>query len=122
VVASGPLSASELQVFKAEFFKALAHPLRIRLLEVLRAGERSVQELQQAVGVDQSTVSQQLAVLRRQGIVVARKEGTSVRYAVRDRRVGALLDVARAIFNTHLVGTQVMLRELQRERRAPRRR
>jgi ArsR family transcriptional regulator len=81
-----------------------------------------VQELQQAVGVDQSTVSQQLAVLRRQGIVVARKEGTSVRYAVRDRRVGALLDVARAIFNTHLVGTQVMLRELQRERRAPRRR
>ncbi|MBI2216294.1 MAG: helix-turn-helix transcriptional regulator [Candidatus Rokubacteria bacterium] len=111
-----------LQVFKADFFKALAHPLRIRVLELLRAGEKSVQELQQALGVDQSTVSQQLAVLRRQSIVSARKEGTSVRYAVRDRRVSDLLDVARAIFDNQLVGTQTLLRELRRERPVSRRR
>jgi ArsR family transcriptional regulator len=112
---------TELQVFKAEFFKALAHPLRIRILETLRGGERSVQELQAALGVDQSTVSQQLAVLRRHSIAVARKEGTTVRYAVRDRRVGDLLDAARAIFDNQLVDTQAMLRELRRER-PPRRR
>ncbi|HUG38060.1 MAG TPA: metalloregulator ArsR/SmtB family transcription factor [Candidatus Limnocylindrales bacterium] len=112
----------ELQVFKAEFFKALAHPIRIRILEILRVGERSVQELQGTLELDQSTVSQQLAVLRRQEIVTARKEGTTVRYAVRDPRVGQLLDVARTIFNARLTGSQTMLRELRREgRRAERR-
>ena len=115
-------SSDELQVFKAEFFKALAHPMRIRLLEVLRHGERSVQDLQAALDLDQSTVSQQLAVLRAKRVVVARKEGTTVRYAVRDSRVGALLDVARAIFNAQLTGSQTMLKALRQEsRRVPRR-
>jgi DNA-binding transcriptional ArsR family regulator len=113
----------DLQLFKAEFFKALAHPVRIRLLEVLRHGERSVQELQAALTVDQSTVSQHLAILRAKHVVASRKEGTTVRYAVRDARVGALLDVSRAIFNAQLTGSQTMLRALRREsRRPPRRR
>ena len=112
----------ELQVFKAEFFKALAHPLRIRILEILRHGERSVQELQTALALDQSAVSQQLAILRAKRVVTARKEGTTVRYAVLDARVGTLLDVARAIFNAQLSGTQTMLRALQKEGRRPRRR
>lgn len=112
-----------LQAFKAEFFKALAHPVRIRILEVLRHGERPVQALQGALGLDQATVSQQLAVLRAKQVVTARKEGTTVRYAVRDARVGALLDVARAIFNTQLSGSQTMLKALRQEsRRPPRRR
>ena len=113
----------DLQLFKAEFFKALAHPVRVRLLEVLRHGERSVQELQAALTVDQSTVSQHLAILRARHVVTSRKEGTTVRYAVRDARVGALLDVSRAIFNAQLTGSQTMLRALRREgRRSPRRR
>ena len=119
---SGSLPASDLQRFKADFFKALAHPIRIRLLEVLRVRERSVQELQAALGLDQSTVSQQLAILRAKHVVVARKEGTTVRYAVRDPLVGNLLDVARRIFNNQLAGTRTMLRELQREARRPARR
>jgi len=114
--------AQDLQSFKAEFFKALAHPVRIRLLEVLRHGERSVQELQGALKLDQSTVSQQLAILRARQVVVSRKEGTTVRYAVRDARVGELLDVARAIFNAQLTGHQTMLRALRREGRRPGRR
>ncbi|PYN62303.1 MAG: transcriptional regulator [Candidatus Rokuibacteriota bacterium] len=116
------MPASDLQRFKADFFKALAHPIRIRLLEVLRVRERSVQELQAALGLDQSTVSQQLAILRAKHVVVARKEGTTVRYAVRDPLVGNLLDVARRIFNNQLAGTRTMLRELQREARRPARR
>jgi DNA-binding transcriptional ArsR family regulator len=105
------------QTFKADFFKALAHPLRIQLLEVLVDGERSVQELQHALGLEQPVVSQQLAVLRARNIVEARKAGGTVRYAVRDALIGQLLEVARRIFNNQLAGTQAMLRDLQRERR-----
>ena len=118
----GPGAAPDLQGFKADFFKALAHPIRIRVLELLRTRDRSVQELQATLGLDQSTVSQQLAVLRAKNVVTARKEGTTVRYAVRDPLVGDLLDVARRIFNNQLAGTRTMLRELQREARRPARR
>jgi ArsR family transcriptional regulator len=112
-----PSAAQRRYAFKADFFKALAHPLRIQLLELLVSGARSVQELQQELGVDQPVVSQQLAVLRTRHIVEAHKTGTTVRYAVRDGLMGQLLDVARRIFNNQLTGTQAMLRELQRERR-----
>jgi DNA-binding transcriptional ArsR family regulator len=107
----------QLQAFKAEFFKALAHPVRIRILEILIQGERSVHELQEALGLDQPTVSQQLAVLRAKNIVDARKEGTAVRYTVRDTSLGELLAITRRIFDNHLIGTQAMLRELRRESR-----
>ena len=112
-------SAGELQTFKAAFFKALAHPVRIRILEVLVRGERSVQELQEALALGQPVVSQQLAVLRTSGIVIGRKQGVSVRYGVRDPLVGDLLGVARRIFNNHLVGTQHLLRRLREERPVP---
>jgi ArsR family transcriptional regulator len=107
----------QLQTFKAQFFRALAHPLRIRILELLVRGGRTVQELQTALDVDQPVVSQQLAVLRSRNIVAATKEGLSVRYEVRDPAVGDLLDVARRIFNNQLISTQGLLRELQRESR-----
>jgi DNA-binding transcriptional ArsR family regulator len=106
-----------LQIFKAEFFRALAHPIRIRILEVLGTGQHSVHELQQALGLEQPIVSQQLAILRAKNIVTSRKVGTTVKYALSDRLVTKLLAVAREIFNNHLVDTQTMLRELQREAR-----
>jgi len=107
----------ELQIFKAQFFRALAHPTRIRILEILVRGGRTVQELQEALALEQPIVSQQLAVLRNQSIVAAQKEGLSVRYTLRDPLVGDLLEVARRIFNNHLVSTRGLLRELQREAR-----
>jgi DNA-binding transcriptional ArsR family regulator len=107
----------ELQVFKARFFRALAHPTRIRILEILVRGGRTVQELQGALALEQPLVSQQLAVLRNQGIVSASKEGLSVRYAVRDPQLGELLAVARRIFNNHFHNTRGLLRELRRETR-----
>jgi DNA-binding transcriptional ArsR family regulator len=115
---AGPASpVGELQAFKARFFRALAHPIRISILEILVRGGRTVQELQDALALDQPIVSQQLAVLRNQNIVTAHKEGSSVRYTLRDALVGDLLDVARRIFNNHLVNTRGLLRELQREAR-----
>src|SRR5256886_12797194 len=106
-----------LQVFKAEFFKALAHPLRIRMLEILAAGGRTVQELQDALGIEQPVVSQQLAVLRSKNVVAARKEGTAVRYALRDPAVKELLAVAPQNFNNQFISNQSILRELRRETR-----
>jgi len=110
-------ATGELQAFKARFFKALAHPIRIRVVELLAERDRTVQELQAALTLDQSSVSQHLAVLRMNQVVTARKEGVAVRYALRDPLVGDLLGVARRIFSNQLVGTQDMLRELQREYR-----
>jgi DNA-binding transcriptional ArsR family regulator len=115
--ASEPMIAGELQTFKAQFFRALAHPTRIRMLEILVRGGRTVQELQETLMLDQPIVSQQLAVLRHQRIVAAQKQGSSVRYTLRDPLVGELLDLARRIFNNHLAGTRGLLRELQREGR-----
>src|ERR1051325_11088318 len=115
--AGQPMVAGELQTFKARFFRALAHPIRIRILEILVRGGRTVQELQEALTLDQPIVSQQLAVLRNQSIVSAQKEGLSVRYTLRDPLVGELLDLARRIFNNHFANTRGLLRELQRERR-----
>jgi ArsR family transcriptional regulator len=111
--------STELQTLKAEFFRALAHPIRIRLLEVLVVRpETSVQELQRALGIDQPIVSQQLARLRASGIVVARKEGSTVRYAVADPQLRDLLQVARQILNRRLVSVRSLLKELERDGRS----
>ena len=107
------LSSGELQRFKARFFKALAHPTRIRILEILIRGSRTVYELQEALTLDQPTVSQQLAVLRNHGIVTAEKEGLAVRYTLRDPLISQLLDVARRIFNNHFANTQELHRQLR---------
>ena len=113
----GELAAGELQMFKAQFFRGLAHPTRIRILEILVRGGRTVQELQEELALDQPLVSQQLAVLRHQGIVSAQKAGLSVRYALRDPLVGSLLEVARKIFDNRLGSSTGLLRELRRESR-----
>jgi DNA-binding transcriptional ArsR family regulator len=106
-----------LQAFKADFFRALAHPARIRILETLTTGEHTVQELQQLLGQRQPVVSQQLAVLRAKNIVTPRKVGTTVKYTLADPAIARLLAVAREVFNNRLVDTQSLLKELQRERR-----
>lgn len=95
----------DLQQFKAEFFKALAHPLRIRILEVLSEGDFGVNEIQNAIGSEGSTVSQQLMVLRTKNIVVGTKNGNRVIYSLRDPLIIDLLAVAKQIFNNHLVDT-----------------
>jgi DNA-binding transcriptional ArsR family regulator len=103
---------TDLGRFKAEFFKALAHPLRIAVLDVLRNGESGVNELCATLNVEQSSLSQQLAVLRGRNIVIGRKEGLNVYYSVRDTTVFKLLDVAKQIFNNHLIDVKSMLSQM----------
>ena len=102
----------QLSEFKADFFKALAHPLRISILDALRDGELTVNEISQRFDVEQANASQQLAVLRNRNIVVTRKEGANVYYSVNDKSIFKLLDAAKEIFNHHLVGVRSMLEEI----------
>lgn len=106
---------NNIQQFKAEFFKALAHPMRIRILEVLSEGGRSVNEIQSILGSEGSAVSQQLAVLRNKNVVSSIKSGTSVIYSLRDPLIKDLLSVAKQIFDNHLVDAISLLEDIRNE-------
>ncbi len=102
--------ARPLYQMKAEFFKTLGHPVRIRVLELLGQREHAVSEMLPEVGVEAANLSQQLAVLRRAGLVTTRKEGSAVFYSLTSPRVAELLAVARAIL-TEVLSEQVVLIE-----------
>mgnify|MGYP003502067486 FL=1 len=92
----------EMQQFKADFFKALAHPLRIQILELLCEGEKNVNEIQSILGSEGSAVSQQLMVLRSKNIVVGKKDGNKVLYSLRDPLIIDLLAITKQIFTNQL--------------------
>lgn len=98
---------------KADFFKTLGHPARIRVLELLREGERSVGELIPQVGLEPSHLSQQLGIMRRAHLVQARKEGSTVLYSVTDPRLFDLLAAAKQILTSSLAETRDLLVELE---------
>jgi ArsR family transcriptional regulator len=102
----------EISQFTSEFFKALSHPLRVRILDALRTGELGVNELSNRLDVEQSTLSQQLAVLRKSNIVVGRKDAQNVFYSVSDQAILRLLDDARQIFNNQLINIRDLLEQL----------
>lgn len=105
------IQLTQVRIFKAELFKALAHPTRIRILELLRDGEVTVSGLQAGLGAEGSTVSQQLAILRMKNLVETRREGTAIYYRLRDPQIVDLLDAARRIFEAHVIELQSMTEE-----------
>jgi DNA-binding transcriptional ArsR family regulator len=98
--------------FKAEFFKALANPLRIRILDELRDGELTVSQIRDRLDVELPNVSQQLSVLKAKNVVTSRKQGNNIYYSCTDKSVFKLLDVAKEIFNNHLIDVQNTLKQL----------
>ena len=100
---------------KADFFRVLGHPARVRLLQVLREGEQTVGALQDALELDSSGTSQHLSALRKQGLVASRKEGTSVYYRVRDPRTLELLELAKGIIASAREENQALLEDLAME-------
>jgi len=98
---------------KAEFFKTLGHPARIRILEVLAEGEHSVGELMPKLGLESSHLSQQLAVLRRTGMVMARKQGNNVIYSIASKDLSELLLLARKVLTGLLTDQMDLLKDLQ---------
>jgi ArsR family transcriptional regulator len=112
-----PADDIPISELKATMFQAMAHAPRIRILETLAAGERSVGELQPLVGIESSHLSQQLGVLKRAGLVTSRKEGQSVFYSLRDPLIADLLAVAKQFLIRSLSETRDLLAGLGAERR-----
>lgn len=106
------VDTTRLADFKSDFFKALANPLRIRILDELRDGEHTVSELKERLGVEATNLSQQLAILRSKNMVVGRKQGSNIFYKCTDPTIFELLDVAKRIFNNHLAGVKRILESL----------
>ncbi|WP_243745342.1 ArsR/SmtB family transcription factor [Streptomyces hainanensis] len=98
---------------KAEFFKTLGHPVRIRVLELLSIREHAVAELIPEVGVEPAALSQQLAVLRKANLVITRREGATVHYRLASGDLAELLRVARGILTGVLQGQAELLAGLR---------
>ena len=109
-------------VAKARLFRVLGHPVRIRMLELLLDGERTVGDLQAELSLDSSGASQHLAALRQQGVLESRRAGTSVYYRIRDPRVSQLMAVAKQILTSALSDSHALLGELADEAQARARR
>ncbi|MCD9195181.1 ArsR/SmtB family transcription factor [Streptomyces albireticuli] len=98
---------------KAEFFRMLGHPVRIRVLELLQDGPLPVRDLLAAIEIEPSSLSQQLAVLRRSGIVTATRAGSTVVYELAGGDVAELMRAARRILTEMLAGQHELLEELR---------
>jgi ArsR family transcriptional regulator len=107
-----PREGAPIYRVKADFFRLLGHPARVRILELLRDGERTVGELQAALELDSSGASQHLTAMRRQGVLESRRAGTSVYYRVKDPRIFQLLEIAKQILTTQLQETSALLGDL----------
>ncbi len=107
-----PDGQSPIYRLKADFFRLLGHPVRVRILELLRDGELTVGELQAALELDSGGTSQHLTAMRRQGILESRKAGTNVHYRVKDPRMFQLLAVAREILTSQLEESRTLLGDL----------
>lgn len=98
---------------QARILKALAHPIRLQILEVLRSGEKCVCELLPELGMGQSNVSQHLATLREHGLIDHRKEGLKVIYWIKDERVFDIIDLINKILVDRLEETEATLKLLK---------
>ena len=107
------MEAQPLYKLKGEFFKTLGHPARIRILELLSERDRSVGELLPEIGIESSNLSQQLGVLRRAGVVEARKDGNAVIYSIASPDIAELLAVARKVLTTVLSDRVAVLDDLR---------
>lgn len=100
---------------KADLFRNLGHPVRVRVLELLLAGPQPVHELLEEIEVEPSNLSQQLAVLRRAGLVTSTRDGSTVVYTLSSAEVAAMMDAARAVLTNVISGQQSLLVELAAE-------
>lgn len=105
--------SAPLYQLKADFFKTLGHPARIRILELLSQRDHAVAEMLPQVGIEPAHLSQQLAVLRRANLVTSRKEGSTVYYSLTSPQVAELLAVARQILTGVLSGQAEILQDLR---------
>ena len=92
---------SAVHTSQSDIFKALAHPTRLKILQLLQNGERCVCEIVPEMDMDQPNISRHLAILRKEGILSFRKEGLKVIYWVRDPRAFQLLELSREMLRQY---------------------
>lgn len=97
-------------MLEADFLKAIAHPTRLRILEHLREGEKCVCKFTEDLDLEQSNISQHLAVLRKQGIVSCRKEGMKMIYKINFQEIYSILDFVRRILVSQVEATASLLK------------
>ena len=107
------MDSQPLYKLKGEFFKTLGHPARVRILELLAVQDQSVGELASEIGIELSNLSQQLGVLRRAGVVDARKDGNNVIYSIASPDIAELLAVARKVLTRMLSDRVAVLEDLR---------
>ena len=107
------MDSQPLYKLKGEFFKTLGHPARVRILELLAVQDQSVGELASEIGIESSNLSQQLGVLRRAGVVDARKDGNNVIYSIASPDIAELLAVARKVLTRMLSDRIAVLEDLR---------
>lgn len=100
---------------KAELFRTLGHPVRVRVLELLQDGPRAVKDLLNEIDVEPSNLSQQLAVLRRSGLVSSSRDGVLVVYTLSTPDLADLLAAGRRILSTVLTDRDELLEQLRGE-------
>lgn len=106
-------SSVPLYEAKADLFRTLGHPTRIRVLELLQDGPKQVRDLLVALDIEASNLSQQLAVLRRAGLVTSSREGSTVSYALSTPHLADLLAAGRHILAAKLTTSEELLAELR---------
>ncbi|NCO75219.1 MAG: winged helix-turn-helix transcriptional regulator [Cyanobacteria bacterium] len=99
--------------FKADLFKILSNPVRIEILDTLRQGEISVNDIAGWLEIEASSVSQQLAILRRYHLVKSRRQGNYIFYSINELAIFKVLDSAKEVFNNHLVQVKNALQKLE---------
>ncbi len=102
-----------LRQFKASIFQALAHPTRIAIVETLRDGEMTAGAIIERLGLEQANASQHMSVLRSRRILVTRREGNQVFYAIRDPLLIEMLDIMRRYFQAHVEDAMAILDEMK---------
>ncbi len=105
-----PLKSS---YFKTKLFKVLSSPVRIQILDMLRCGENRVNAIAEWLEVEVSSISRQLAILRRYNLVISRRKGTQVFYSVRDPDLFKVLDAALEVFKNHLIDIRSSFEQLE---------
>jgi ArsR family transcriptional regulator len=110
-------SRSEEVIYQlhAEICKTLSNPTRLRILSILRNGEKSVSELVKLTGVRQANISQHLAVLKQRGIVVAKKEGATVFYRIANPKIIQACDIIRDVLFEQLAKSRELIKKYSRK-------
>lgn len=100
---------------KAELFRTLGHPARIRILELLSERDHRVHELLSIMDIEKSNLSHQLAVLRRAGMIAQQREGSEVVYSTSVPAVAELLRVARTLLTEVIAARETLKAELEEQ-------